>query len=456
MNQVRKLGAAMGAATLAAGLAVGGIVPAITQAAAGPVTVHILFNDQGALADRLFQQIASKFTKSHPGIRVQFQFVPENEIDSKTILGVNSGHPPNLVVVYSDVGELAQKGVILPLTSLFHKSHISPSIFVKASWKADLVNGVPYAFPAASQPGLGLWYNPAAMRAAGLNPKDPPQTWNQLYADSKKAVKFGPKGQLERVGYEIRITGTPYYPILEGNFCGGQQEWTHTSKGWAPTPVNACNIRFLDWAKKLVDLYGGYAKYAKFIASDQAWNGSLDYLAQGKALFRSGGYWDYIGYDQYSPKFHYAATFLPTPNGKLSQQIANPVTAWSVAFPKGQSARALNAAWQFAVWTFDQHAYLQGPTTNGDAILSQQSRWIRYDLSALSPTNRAKMTPYLKYFTLPLKVATEITPSVPIATYYGTQMDNAVQGVVMGKLSARAALQQVARNVKTEETISAP
>lgn len=419
--------------------------------ASGPVVVRILFNDQGALADTLFEHaIGDAFMKSHPGIKLEWQFVPGNEIDSKTILGVNSGNPPNIVVVYQDVALLAQKGVLTPLSNWFQKSHIKPGAFVKASWQTVQVNGQPYAFPAASTPGYVLWYNPAAMRAAGLNPNDPPRTWAQLLADSKKAVKFGPGGKLERVGLEFADIN---YENFNGLFTGGQTFWKQTSQGWAPDPTNPANVGMLNYLKQLADLYGGYAKYSKFIASDQTWNGPIDYLAQGKALFRIGGYWDYPGLAQYSPKFKYGVTYAPTQNGLLSQQINHPVTQWAVAFPKGQNNAALQAAWQFAVWAFDTHSYMLGPTTNGSAILDQQKQWIQYTIKNMTPTQKWDAK-YLHFATDVLPYAKDYWPSLPITSYYQAQLTNAADQVLYGKQTAQQALQTVQKNVQTQMVIS--
>lgn len=432
-------------------------VPEVSAVTAKPIVLRFLYADSGAVADQTFvNQIVYPFNKSHPGIKVVMEFVPASELDTKTILEVNSGHSPNLVYVdssgYNDIGILAQKGVLMSLADQFKKSKINPNIFIPAMWGPSLVNGVSYAFPAASQPTNVLWYNPAAMTAAGLNPNDPPRTWKQLYADSVKAVKFNKNGTLERVGLEI--SDTAVFNSYYGTFSpGGQHIWKQSGGKWIPDPVNAYNIALLTYVKKLADLYGGYTKYAKWAASDQGWNGSVDYLAKGKALFTIDGYWDYLGFNQYSPEFHYGVSDMPTPNGLPSEQEGNVSMGWDIAFPKGQSQAAFQAAWTFAVWMGVTHSYLLGPTTNGSAVLSQQKQWDQVIINNL-PKDHRWFTPYVQVFTRNLEYETQYNPAVAITPYYLNALTNAVDNVLYGKQTPLQALQQVEQNVQTQMLIN--
>lgn len=440
-----------------AGVAMGALV--IMQASIGagvqgasnkPITIRMMMPDWGEEADNTWlHDTVDAYMKLHPGVKIQMQFVPGNDVDTKTILGVNSGDPPNLTVVYSDVALLAKRGVIMPLGDQFKKSNINPETFVPACWGAVQVNGVPYAFPAASTPVNVLWYNPAAMKAVGLNPNDPPKTWKQLYEDSVKAVKFGKKGNLERVGLQFNDS---YFVNDEGNFLGNQEFWKQNGNQWTPSPVNSGNEAYLTYLKKLADLYGGYAKYSKWIASDQSWNGSVDYLAQGKSLFTIDGYWDYLGFDKYSPNFHYAVAEEPTANGNVIKQSANSVAQWAVAFPKGQTAAQFNAAWDFAVWAFDTHSWELGPTTNGSTVVSQQEKWDQLLIKQL-PKDHKWFASSVPIFTNGIKYAKDYTPSVTMASYYMSQLNTAADNVLYGKMTPEQALNQAQQNVRTQETI---
>lgn len=432
-------------------------IPQVSAATSRPIVLRFLYADSGSVADQTFvNQIIDPFNKSHPGIKVEMDFVPEIDLDTKTILGVNSGNSPNLVMVdnsgLNDVGILAQKGVLMPLDDQFKQSKISPSIFIPAMWGASLVNGIQYAFPAASEPTNVLWYNPAAMKAAGLNPNNPPKTWKQVYEDSVKAVKFNKDGTLERVGLEI--SDTAVFGFYSGTFSpGGQHIWKQINGKWVPDPVNQYNIDLLTYVKKLADLYGGFKKYAKWVASDQNFNGPVDYLAEAKSLFTIDGYWDYLGFNQYSPHFHYGVANMPTPNGLPSEQEGNVSMGWDIAFPKGQSQAAFQAAWTFAVWMGITHSYLLGPTTNGSPVLSQQKQWDQ-DVIKTLPPDHSWFAPYVKVFTQNLKYETQYNPAVSITPYYVNALTNATDSVLYGKQTPLQALEQVEKNVQTQMLIN--
>ncbi len=428
-------------------------VQQVSAASQKPITIKMMIGDFGAVADKqLLDYLVKPYEKAHPGVTIQVQFVSggQSNVDTKTILDVNSGSPPNVVAVFNDLGELAQKGVIMPLTPLYRQSHITAKDFIPASWKETVVNGVSYAFPATSNPAYALWYNPQAMKAAGI--ATPPKTWNQLYNDSIKAVKFNKQGKLVRVGWQWGDGSVFGGAGAEAMAFGHDYTWGKVKGKWVPTPLNPHNIEILTEMKKLSDAYGGYKNYSKWIASDQGWGSSVDYLAQGKTLFNVDGFWDYMGFDQYNPKFHYMATYLPTPHGLLKEQTDNYAISWSAALPKGQDPAHLKAAWDFVMWAFDTHSYQLELTTNGSTVVSQQNAWDKVAASAV-PKSHAYFKNSFKYFTQPVKYITEVVPNVPISSFYGTQLTNAVDAVLYGKKTPKQALQDVQQAVQTQMLI---
>lgn len=446
----------MGMGVLASVLTALPMIPQASAASSSPITIRMMIGDFGNVADKqLLNYLVKPYEKAHPGVKIQVEFISgaQTNVDTKAILGVNSGNPPNIVAVFNDIGVLAQKGAIIPLTDLYEKYHIKSKDFIPANWSQTLVNGVPYAFPSTSNPALGMWYNPDAMKAAGLNPKNPPKTWNQLYQDSLKVVKFSKNGNLERIGWQFGDGGVFGSSSAEAMAYGHDYTWQKQGTKWIPTPLDPHNIQILTQMKKLSDAYGGYKKYSKFIASDQSWQGTVDYLAEGKSLFRVDGFWNYLGFDQYSPKFHYMAAYEPTPHGRLSEQADNSAISWAVAFPKGQDDAHLTAAWDFTMWAFDLHSAQLELTTNGSTALKAQAAWDKVAANSL-PKDHAYFKNSFRYFTDPVKYITDVPPNVPIASFYQSQLTSAVDAVLLGQKTPQQALQDVANAVKTQMMIS--
>lgn len=435
------------------------VLPITQQASAAtskPITIRMMIGDFGNVADKqLIDYLVKPYEKTHPGVTIQVQFIAgaQTNVDTKAILGVNSGNPPNIVAVFNDIGVLAQKGAIIPLTALYEKYHIQAKDFIPANWTQTLVNGVSYAFPATSNPALGMWYNAQDMKAAGLNPNDPPKTWNQLYTDSLKVVKFSKDGNIERVGWQFGDGSVFGSSSAETMAYGHDYTWKKEGSKWVPTPLDPHNVQILTQMKKLSDAYGGWKKYSKFLASDQSWQGSVDYLAEGKSLFRIDGFWNYLGFDQYSPNFHYMATYEPTPHGRLSEQTDNSAISWAVAFPKGQDSAHLAAAWDFTMWAFDLHSAALELTTNGSTALKAQAGWDQMAAQSL-PASHAYFKSSFHYFTDPVKYITDVPPNVPIASFYSSQLTSAVDAVLLGQKTPQQALQDVSNAVNTQMMIS--
>lgn len=448
------------AAVLGVGLAFPvAAISTTVSAATKPINLTLMIGNFGPTPNAdLIKYLIEPYEKTHPSVKITPEFITggQSPIDEKTLLDVNAGDPPNMVAVFGNEATLAEKHVLEPLTGFYRQHKITPSDFIPAAWKETLVNGVPYAFPATSNPAAGLWYNPAAMKAAGLNPNDPPKTWAQVLADSAKAVKFGKNGAIEREGLEFgpHSVGT-LFPSLADNLSGTNSLWKKVGNQWIPTPVNATNIKDMEYVKKLVAVEGGWSKLSAWLSADEGQGGPIDYLAEGKVLFDVSGFYNFLGYDKYFPSFRYKATYLPTPKGLLSEQFGNPEFSWNIAFPKGQSVANLKAAETFVLWAFDQHSYNLGPTTNGSTVLSQQKLWANELVQKYLPASHKYFAPELKYFSSGVvKYITAPTVTEPIALYYQTQLDDAMEAVLYGKTTPKKALETVAKNVRTEETVS--
>jgi hypothetical protein len=222
--------------------------------------------------------------------------------------------------------------------------------------------------------GLGgnLFYIPRFVKAAGLDPNNPPATWNQLWADVKKTTKWDSKGNLVRITVPVL---TPSMGAID-QFCGRANVTYDATPGGHFHANLPCIQAFFTYEKRLLDYYGGLTKYNKFITADPGiWNGYTPkaYITTGKIVFDNNtGFWEGQQLDLYwKEDWRTSPPTLPT--GALKEWQAIGSTGQMVAIPL--HAKNPRLAWDFSKFTLFQNDMYLGPTTNTYNVASHAKAW---------------------------------------------------------------------------------
>jgi sn-glycerol 3-phosphate transport system substrate-binding protein len=139
---------------------------------------------RGPLGEAL-ESIVAGFNNSQARYRVNATFkgsYPETMVAA--IAAFRAGNPPHIVQVF-EVGTatmMAAQGAIKPVYQLMRETNtpFDPSIYLPAvRGYYSTADGRMVSMPFNSSTPV-LWYNKDAFRRAGLNPEQPPRTWEDL------------------------------------------------------------------------------------------------------------------------------------------------------------------------------------------------------------------------------------------------------------------------------------
>ncbi len=153
--------------------------------AAGPVTIHILTQDQAGMKPAEIDQIARDFEAQNPDIKVVMEYVGYDFIHDKIVTGM-AAKPPAYDASMIDViwpDEFIKANYLLEVTNRITpdmKSGIFP-----ASWNGVTRNGKIYGMPWLMDVKYFM-YNKDMLQKAGFT--DPPKTWEELVTQAK-AIK---------------------------------------------------------------------------------------------------------------------------------------------------------------------------------------------------------------------------------------------------------------------------
>lgn len=126
------------------------------------------------------QPMIDQFESEHPGVRVEVEQLTWKSGLEKIQAALASGTQPDVCELGSTwLPRFSYDGVLADLTGVYEALADSFLMWDSALWKGR-VYGLPWV-----QGSRVLFYNRDLFRRAGLDPDDPPETWNELLGAAK-------------------------------------------------------------------------------------------------------------------------------------------------------------------------------------------------------------------------------------------------------------------------------
>jgi multiple sugar transport system substrate-binding protein len=129
-----------------------------------------------------------EFQKQNPDIQLQVEYIPggKNHIN-KLVAAVAAGTPPDVVTLDVIATEgMCRLNALMPLTDLVNSnSKLAEQNFPSGPLGTGRCNGTLYALPFGGD-GSFIAYNKGYFKERGLDPEQPPKTWDEFTAIAKK------------------------------------------------------------------------------------------------------------------------------------------------------------------------------------------------------------------------------------------------------------------------------
>lgn len=177
------------------------------------LTMYYPVSVGGPLTD-VVDGMISDFEQQHPDIKVNAIYAGNyNDTRVKALAALNSGQPAQLSVLFSiDVHELMGMDAIVPFDAVVETDEEREWLqsFYPTLMENGVVDNQVWGIP-FQRSTIVMYYNKDAFRDAGLDPEQPPQSWNELVEMGQQLVKKDSNGEVERWGAMIPSTGYPYW-----------------------------------------------------------------------------------------------------------------------------------------------------------------------------------------------------------------------------------------------------
>lgn len=175
--------------------------------------------------------LIEKFEEENPGIRINAQYVPSGDaLIQKLITSIQSKTAPDISWLHADfLEDLVEADAIYKMDDFINGENgipeedindIYPALRQLSSWKKIL-----YSLPMEAT-NVALLYNKEMFRTAGLDPDQPPRTWEELKEFALKlTLDKDNDGSFEQIGFFV-----PVYPAAGP--LGGWMEWQFLPYLW--------------------------------------------------------------------------------------------------------------------------------------------------------------------------------------------------------------------------------
>jgi multiple sugar transport system substrate-binding protein len=246
---------------------------------AEPVTVTFAnFND---METPFWQGMKEEFEAVHPNIKIEFQVVPGEELFDRLLAQIAAGNPPDAAYV-SDwmTGAFAQEGALAPLDEYVAKSNlIDLNDYVPAFLEASQVEGVQYGLPMTSET-TGLFYRIDRFEEAGLDPNNPPKTWEEF----QQAAEALTNSAENKYGFAV------FAPVDEAAY--NFYPWLWQAGGDQLNPDDPTDVVWdSPEGQRAAEFYANLAQYAPpDLLNATAWDARIPFANGDVAMMFAGGW----------------------------------------------------------------------------------------------------------------------------------------------------------------------
>lgn len=337
-----------------------------------------------------------------PNIQVTDTVKPFGDIWTANIAAVaaGSGMPDVIVSDRPTLPKDAADGIYMSLQEWADRDNVTRDQFYDWAWDQGVFEDEVYGIPHETDVRVLFW-NKQAFQEAGLDPEDPPETWEELETYADALDRIGADGTLEQVGF---------FPLWNA----GPDIWQYVNNAdfiaedGTVQINNPQAVELLEWIKGWVDRYGGFEALQSFRSQ---------YGAPPNDLFMSGAVpmlVDIYGYNSQLQFYRPTVTLADGSTPRMEWGIAPlPYNAepgdWSGGFAMSIPSGAANAeaAWEFikcatgaegqASWARDTQAQPTNLIAANDPVLLADPTWAVVDEALSVSTGGVYVPDYPNY-----------------------------------------------------------
>lgn len=333
-----------------------------------------------------------------PNIQVEEVFKPWGDIWTANIAAVaaGSGMPDVIVEDRPQLARIASEGIEQNLQSFADRDGIVGERFWPFTWEQTLYEGNTYGIPFETDVRV-LFYNKSLFEQAGLDPNQPPTTWEEVWEYADALDVQNEDGSYEQIGFfPLMNIGVDVWAQTNGH------QWIQDGQPVIDSPEV---VETLNWIKQWIERYGGWDNIQEFRANFGA-PPNDPFMTNSVAMFGDiAGYSSIINFydpritleDGSSERLEWGVALLPHDEDAAPSSSSG---GFALSIPTG--AENPEAAWEFikcatspagqASWARDTSAIPSDVAAANDPVLMADPNW-RFFIDAMETSQSMPLVP---------------------------------------------------------------
>lgn len=308
----------------------------------------------------LMTSLLERFMEEHPNIKVNELGLGLGEQSEKIAPALIAGTAPDIMVYdLSTVQERAMKGQTMSLQSYVEEAGLDLSVYFPETVEICTYDGELYGLPYMTDTRV-LYYNKQHFIEAGLDPDDPPTTWEEVLEYNEKLTVVNENGETERVGMSTQIYEmTPW--ILGWSF--GAELWNEDG---SPNINSAEMLEALEFAIQLQNQTGSAFES---LYEDSMASGITPFVNETASMcIQYNGFYSTI--ETYNPDLDFGVALIPTKDGENYKSSWG--AGYSLEFCYKDEARA-QAAFELGMYLCSAEVGTEFILTTSDYVCNMES-----------------------------------------------------------------------------------
>lgn len=285
--------------------------------------------------------LVDQFNSTHPDIKVEAVF--QGDYDSainKLKQAIPSKSTPNVMQVY-DIGTrfMIDSKAVVPVQKWIDKENFDMSSYEKNILAYYTVDNQLYSMPFNTSTPI-LYYNKTMFKEAGLDPENPPKTFEEVAADAQKLTEKDASGKVTRPGMAFAIYGWFFEQFL------AEQNSLYADNGNGRDAMATSAAFNSPEGKRVLDWWSGMVKDGSAVNMGRKTADTMKAFVSGQTAMTidsTGVLGDIM--DGVNGKFEVGTGFMPHPAGANNGGvIIGGASLWMMA---GHSDAEEKATWEF-------------------------------------------------------------------------------------------------------------
>lgn len=262
------------------------------------------------------RELVAKFQETNPDITVNLQITTTDGLPQRVLTALQSGAAPDIIdVQHGWVNGYAENNLVIPLDDVLQDREDYVPAALDYVTKDGQLWGMPYRIES-----LAVIYNKGHFAEAGLDPENPPQTWDELVAAAEALSTDGRAGFAITGGGEVGNTIFRSLPFIWMN--GGNIISEDGTEVLVNSPESVEAVQFY------TDFYKNGLSPSSTLENDGTANRRL-FIAETVSMYQAGQF-DVNSIQTENPSIDIGVMPMPHPEGADTAAILG---GWSFVIP---------------------------------------------------------------------------------------------------------------------------